>query len=198
MSEAPLREISSKVLVSQAFNIFGPLSTCFISLPEPPVLAKDQANMKGLTDTVVSDESIQLANTPTVNKKHGTQRDERDMERMGKRQQLRVRSRTLRQSCKKPTWSQRQFKFLTIYGFGVVLGCTWEYALMYVPNSTDPEANWHIFKAEAASPSTTEDLLPVYGCSSLSVSACYASPFPSQKWSPCTPTYPPTSKKTAH
>ncbi|XP_014555116.1 hypothetical protein COCVIDRAFT_39038 [Bipolaris victoriae FI3] len=69
--------------------------------------------MKGLTDTVDSDESIELANTPIVNKKHGTQRDERDMDRMGKRQQLR-----------------RQFKFLSIYGFGVVLGCTWEYSLI--------------------------------------------------------------------
>ena len=27
---------------------------------------------------------------------------------------------------------QRQFKFLTIFGFAVLLGNTWEYAMLYV------------------------------------------------------------------
>lgn len=47
--------------------------------------------MKGPIDTTTSTNSIELANLPAVNEKHGTQRDESDMDRMGKIQQLKVR-----------------------------------------------------------------------------------------------------------
>ncbi|KAL1645962.1 hypothetical protein SLS61_008073 [Didymella pomorum] len=59
-----------------------------------------------------------------MSEKHGTQSDERDMDRMGKLQELR-KNRAL-------TYHQRQFKFLTIFGFAVLLGNTWEYAMLYV------------------------------------------------------------------
>lgn len=41
--------------------------------------------------TARSHDSIELANTVAVSEKHGTQSDERDMDRMGKLQELRVR-----------------------------------------------------------------------------------------------------------
>ena len=39
--------------------------------------------------------------------------DQSDMMRMGKKQELR-----------------REFRFLSIWGYGVILGCSWEYALV--------------------------------------------------------------------
>ena len=47
--------------------------------------------------------------------KLGTEHDQRGMTRMGKRQELR-----------------REFQFFSIWGFAVLLGCSWEYVLMSV------------------------------------------------------------------
>jgi hypothetical protein len=45
------------------------------------------------------------------------------------------------------TGDQRQFKFLTIFGFGVLLGNTWEFSIMYAiclrlwsPQLTEPSS----------------------------------------------------------
>jgi hypothetical protein len=46
--------------------------------------------LKGPSQTTGSRNSIELANTIAVSEKHGTQSDERDMDRMGKLQELRV------------------------------------------------------------------------------------------------------------
>jgi hypothetical protein len=57
---------------------------------------EEEEKMKGLlTETTVSHDSIELANATAVNEKHGTQRDELDMDRMGKLQQLKVSSHAL-------------------------------------------------------------------------------------------------------
>ncbi|KAI4658087.1 uncharacterized protein J4E79_007068 [Alternaria viburni] len=69
--------------------------------------------MKGPSEAIDSPNSIELANQTAVGEKYGTHSDESDMDRMGKLQELR-----------------RQFKFLTIFGFAVLLGSTWEYALI--------------------------------------------------------------------
>ncbi|KAF3003753.1 hypothetical protein E8E13_009675 [Curvularia kusanoi] len=68
---------------------------------------------KGPSNVTDACDSIELANAIAVGEKHGTQRDERDMDRMGKLQELR-----------------RQFKFLTVFGFSILLGNTWPYALI--------------------------------------------------------------------
>jgi len=47
--------------------------------------------------------------------KLGNEHDQREMARMGKRQELR-----------------REFQFFSIWGFAVILGCSWEYVFMYV------------------------------------------------------------------
>lgn len=47
--------------------------------------------MKGpIVDTTTSTDSIELPDTRAANDKYGTQRDESDMDRMGKIQQLKV------------------------------------------------------------------------------------------------------------
>lgn len=45
--------------------------------------------------------------------KLGTRSDQRDMVRLGKKQEL-----------------QRQFKFFSMYGYAVILGASWEYAFI--------------------------------------------------------------------
>ncbi|KAK5120383.1 hypothetical protein LTR85_006322 [Meristemomyces frigidus] len=50
-----------------------------------------------------------------VSEKTGNEHDRRDMVRMGKRQELR-----------------REFQFFSIWGYAVILGCSWEFALMQV------------------------------------------------------------------
>ncbi|EMD61337.1 hypothetical protein COCSADRAFT_147942 [Bipolaris sorokiniana ND90Pr] len=69
--------------------------------------------MKGPSEVIRSRGSIELVNAVAVVEKHGTQGDELDMDRMGKVQVLR-----------------RQFKFLSIFGFAVILGNSWEYSLI--------------------------------------------------------------------
>lgn len=46
--------------------------------------------LKGPSQTTDSHNSIELANAVAVSEKHGTQSDEKDMDRMGKLQELRV------------------------------------------------------------------------------------------------------------
>jgi hypothetical protein len=46
-------------------------------------------------------------------KKLGTEYDQRGMVRMGRKQELR-----------------RQFEFFSITGYAVILGCSWEFAMM--------------------------------------------------------------------
>ncbi|CAN9322453.1 unnamed protein product [Alternaria alternata] len=75
----------------------------------------DDSIAKGPSPTTDFRTSIELANAYAVSEKHGTHGDEMDMDRMGKLQVLR-----------------RQFKFLSIFGFAVILGNTWEYSLLYV------------------------------------------------------------------
>ena len=50
-----------------------------------------------------------------IDKKLGTEYDQRGMIRMGKKQELR-----------------RKFRFFSIWGFAVILGCSWEYVFMSV------------------------------------------------------------------
>ena len=50
-----------------------------------------------------------------IDEKLGTKHDRRGMERMGKKQELR-----------------RDFQFFSIWGFAVILGCSWEYVFMSV------------------------------------------------------------------
>ena len=61
--------------------------------------------------------------------KLGTQYDQRDMVRMGKKQELR-----------------RQFRFFSMWGFAVILGLSWEYALitgvLSLPNGGTAGAVW--------------------------------------------------------
>ncbi len=52
-----------------------------------------------------------------ADEKLGTEHDQRGMIRMGKKQELR-----------------RDFQFFSIWGFAVVLGCSWEYVFMSVAN----------------------------------------------------------------
>ncbi|CAN9102393.1 unnamed protein product [Alternaria alternata] len=73
----------------------------------------DDSIAKGPSPTTDFRTSIELANAYAVSEKHGTHGDEMDMDRMGKLQVLR-----------------RQFKFLSIFGFAVILGNTWEYSLL--------------------------------------------------------------------
>ena len=50
-----------------------------------------------------------------TSEKLGTEWDQRGMLRMGKKQELR-----------------REFRFLSITGYAMILGCSWEFALMLV------------------------------------------------------------------
>ncbi|KAH7380206.1 amino acid/polyamine transporter I [Phaeosphaeria sp. MPI-PUGE-AT-0046c] len=54
-------------------------------------------------------------NDNAVKEKHGTEHDGLDMDRMGKLQQLR-----------------REFRFMSIFGYAVILGSTWEYSLVII------------------------------------------------------------------
>ncbi|ORX94415.1 GABA permease [Clohesyomyces aquaticus] len=59
--------------------------------------------------------NVELANAVAVGEKHGTSHDLSDMDRMGKLQQLR-----------------RDFQFVSIFAYAVILGSTWEYALVVI------------------------------------------------------------------
>lgn len=91
----------------------------------------DDNVLKGPSHTTDTRNSIELANLDAASEKHGTHGDEKDMERMGKIPELRVCSDKLFiYSYMRLQHRQRQFKFLSIFGFAVILGNTWEYSLM--------------------------------------------------------------------
>jgi len=85
-----------------------------------------------------------------IGEKYGTQHDRKDMNRLGKLQQLRVRyvfrSSWRRQLTAISPSSQRNFRFLSILGYALILGCTWEYALLgtlfSLPNGGPGGAIW--------------------------------------------------------
>lgn len=58
---------------------------------------------------------VDVTENDTVDEKLGTTHDQRSMTRMGKKQELR-----------------RNFQFFSIWGFAVLLGCSWEYVFMSV------------------------------------------------------------------
>jgi hypothetical protein len=69
---------------------------------------------------------------PVVYTKGGTAQDGDDMHRMGKLQQLRVcGSHSLNPLALFNQYTQRNFRLSSIFGYSVVMGCTWEYALVY-------------------------------------------------------------------
>ena len=72
----------------------------------------DEAKTGALSDVDVN--TIELTNVTAgaIGGKFGTRYDQRDMVRMGKRQELR-----------------RNFQFFSIFGYAVILGCTWEWGL---------------------------------------------------------------------
>lgn len=53
------------------------------------------------------------ASTGDISEKVGNEWDQRGMERIGKKQELR-----------------REFQFFSITGYAMILGCSWEFALM--------------------------------------------------------------------
>lgn len=73
---------------------------------------------------------------PVVYTKGGTAQDGEDMHRMGKLQQLRVCGSNSPSSLAPSNYyAQRNFRISSIFGYSVVMGCTWEYALVYVSPS---------------------------------------------------------------
>ncbi|KAJ4354472.1 uncharacterized protein N0V89_006209 [Didymosphaeria variabile] len=60
-------------------------------------------------------ENVEAANDTAVCEKHGTQYDKKDMNRMGKLQQL-----------------SRNFQFFQIFSIAAILGSTWEFALVII------------------------------------------------------------------
>jgi amino acid transporter len=72
-----------------------------------------------------------------MSEKNGSECDKSAMQRMGKRQELRVRAWhfTTASVAADQSVEQRNFRFLTIFCYGVLLGCTWEFALVSVDES---------------------------------------------------------------
>jgi len=91
--------------------------------------------MKGPLEATESRNSIELANAVAVGEKQGTHRDENDMDRMGKLQVLRVSPNELSNGLMYSQVYQRQFKFMSVFGYAAVMGNTWEFALMYAQES---------------------------------------------------------------
>ncbi|KAH8636257.1 amino acid transporter [Alternaria alternata] len=106
----------------------------------------DDNVLKGPSHTTDTRNSIELANLDAVSEKNGTHGDEKDMERMGKIPELRVCSDKLF-NCSYMCLQnrQRQFKFLSIFGFAVILGNTWEYSLMRHLDACRC-LYWHVFR----------------------------------------------------
>jgi len=91
----------------------------------------DDNLMKDRSQATNSRDSIELTSRIAGGEKRGTQSDEKDMDRMGKLQELRVCHKNAPTKCGRTHRDQRQFKFVTIFGFGVLLGNTWEFSMMY-------------------------------------------------------------------
>lgn len=93
-------------------------------------------SLKGPSQTTEPHTSIELANAGAVAEKYGTHSDECGMDRMGKLQVLRVSLNKLYEDLSMGLQNyQRQFKFMSIFGYAVILGNTWEYALMYATST---------------------------------------------------------------
>lgn len=76
--------------------------------------------------------SVEMQEKTAVHLKGGSREDQRDMVRMGKTQELRVRDSRVRKSYQIYTDSshQRNFKLIGIIGFVSILQSTWENALL--------------------------------------------------------------------
>src|SRR5271169_2172171 len=61
--------------------------------------------------------------------KKGTVEDQRDMYRMGKAQELRVRPQNISRLASANGSAKRNFRFVSIFGFSMILMATWETAL---------------------------------------------------------------------
>lgn len=74
------------------------------------------------------------ANSDTIrpeNEAYNPERDQRDMRRLGKRQELKVRSCKCRIAFVNTDWfPQRRFRFFSIVGYIIVLGLTWEFSIV--------------------------------------------------------------------
>ena len=96
-----------------------------------------------------------------VDEKLGTAHDQRAMIRMGKKQELR-----------------RNFRFFSIWGFAVMLGCSWEYVFMSVESQIGVAVGADSLVAATASCHyPTEALQEACGCSLSPVAACSSSCF---------------------
>ena len=93
-------------------------------------LKKDQENGAGRVHATLVEEDM-LAGTGNVPLKYmGTNADKRDMSTLGREQVLRVRTHCRIPASSTPTDAQqRNFRFISILGFGCTLICTWEVIL---------------------------------------------------------------------
>ena len=79
--------------------------------------------------------------------------DKRDMRRLGKRQELKVRfdGYTISRVTQQLTSFQRRFRFFSIVGYVIVLGLTWEFSLVLsifsLANGGTAGAIWLTFTA---------------------------------------------------
>jgi hypothetical protein len=91
------------------------LETFVPSFRAPIPSEVDDERMMAYDDKVKNPEVLELVEvTPGDEaKKLGTEYDQRGMARMGRKQELR-----------------RQFEFFSITGYAVILGCSWEFAMM--------------------------------------------------------------------
>ena len=90
---------------------------------------------EGMTHVNVNDLDIRADVTEgAIEEKLGTRYDQRDMARMGKRQELRVCTLFSRHEYETAVANvhQRNFQFFSIWGYAVILGCTWEW---FVPST---------------------------------------------------------------
>lgn len=115
-------------------------------------------------------------------------RDVNDMRRMGKVQELKASSGTRmydNRSVVDLMLLQRYFGPWAIVGFASILGCAWEYALMYV----QPRALVSVFADKSSAPSFSLCRMAVppapSGCSSYVALDFSSLPSPSQRWHPC-------------
>jgi choline transport protein len=76
------------------------------------------------SDVVAHHRDSESQNEGVVSEKRGTDGDQRDMYRMGKQQELR-----------------RNFRFVSIFGYSMVLMATWETILTYVYSIGLSESN---------------------------------------------------------
>lgn len=135
--------------------------------------------LEGSSPATGSHNSIELANTVAVSEKHGTQSDERDMDRMGKLQELRVCSNiTLKQNH----GAHNDPAAIRIPDHFRLCCPPWQYmgicdAVGDLRSMLKLTTNISIPTVVSESHSTTEVLPAVYGCSLSSVSACSMSCF---------------------